>query len=117
MSVKALVALTSEESKRLIAKAISKMEVVEKAKREGIIGFTICSSAGFVAEEVLGESLDLSKYYCGFVHENGMCAVHADKIQGYPINQNLEKLRSAKTILYDSIGAGMTRSSFLQRKK
>ena len=81
MSVKALVALTSEESKRLIAKAISKMEVVEKAKREGIIGFTICSSAGFVAEEVLGESLDLSKYYCGFVHENGMCAVHADKIQ------------------------------------
>jgi hypothetical protein len=43
--------------------------------------------------------------------------LRADKIQGYPINQNLEKLRSAKTILYDSIGAGMTRSSFIQRKK
>ena len=40
-----------------------------------------------------------------------------DKIQGYPVNQNLEKLRQAKTILYDSIGAGMTRSSFLERKK
>jgi len=40
-----------------------------------------------------------------------------DKIQGYPVNQNLEKLRHAKTILYDSIGAGMTRSSFLERKK
>jgi hypothetical protein len=40
-----------------------------------------------------------------------------DKIQGYPINQNLENLRDAKTILYDSIGAGMTRSSFLLRKK
>jgi 3-oxoacyl-[acyl-carrier-protein] synthase III len=40
-----------------------------------------------------------------------------DKIQGYPVNQNLENLRQAKTILYDSIGAGMTRSSFLQRKK
>jgi 3-oxoacyl-[acyl-carrier-protein] synthase III len=40
-----------------------------------------------------------------------------DKIQGYPVNQNLENLRNAKTILYDSIGAGMTRSSFLQRKK
>jgi len=30
MAVKALVTLTSEESKRLIAKAIDKMEVVEK---------------------------------------------------------------------------------------
>lgn len=40
-----------------------------------------------------------------------------DKIQGYIINQNLEKLKDARTILYDSIGAGMTRSSFLQRKK
>jgi 3-oxoacyl-[acyl-carrier-protein] synthase III len=44
-------------------------------------------------------------------------ALHPDKIQGYPINQNLEKLGHAKTILYDSIGAGMTRSSFIQRKK
>jgi hypothetical protein len=44
-------------------------------------------------------------------------ALGPDKIQGYPVNQNLEKLRHAKTILYDSIGAGMTRSSFLERKK
>ena len=66
------------------------------------------------------------------IHERGNCSVvcmqrlpydlersqlRADKIQGYPINQNLEKLRHAKTILYDSIGAGMTRSSFIQRKK
>ena len=40
-----------------------------------------------------------------------------DKIQGFAINRNLEKLKKAKTIMYDSIGAGMTRSSFLQRKK
>jgi 3-oxoacyl-[acyl-carrier-protein] synthase III len=40
-----------------------------------------------------------------------------DKIQGYDVNQNLENLKQAKTILYDSIGAGMTRSSFLLRKK
>ncbi|MDX1708981.1 MAG: hypothetical protein R3274_10300 [Desulfobacterales bacterium] len=66
------------------------------------------------------------------IHERGNCSVvcmqrlpydleenqlHADKIQGYPINRNLEKLKDAKTILYDSIGAGMTRSSFIQRKK
>ncbi len=66
------------------------------------------------------------------IHARGNCSVvcmqrlpydlqrgtlQPDKIQGYPINQNLENLRHAKTILYDSIGAGMTRSSFLQRKK
>jgi len=44
-------------------------------------------------------------------------ALEPDRIQGYPVNQNLEKLKHAKTILYDSIGAGMTRSSFLERKK
>ena len=44
-------------------------------------------------------------------------ALQPDEIQGYPVNQNLEKLQHAKTILYDSIGAGMTRSSFIQRKK
>ncbi|MGD2184892.1 MAG: hypothetical protein PVI71_02140 [Desulfobacterales bacterium] len=66
------------------------------------------------------------------IHTRGNCSVvcmqrlpydlqrgelQADIIQGYAVNQNLEHLRDAKTILYDSIGAGMTRSSFLQRKK
>ncbi len=40
-------------------------------------------------------------------------ALEPDVIQGYPINQNLEGLRQAGVILYDSVGAGMTRSSFL----
>ena len=44
-------------------------------------------------------------------------ALQPDTIQGYAVNQNLDNLRQAKTILYDSIGAGMTRSAFLQRKK
>lgn len=66
------------------------------------------------------------------IHARGNCSVvcmqrlpydlergklSADIIQGFPINQNLEKLRSARIILNDSVGAGMTRSSFLQIKK
>jgi 3-oxoacyl-[acyl-carrier-protein] synthase III len=43
-------------------------------------------------------------------------ALFPDSINGYPINQNLEKLKKAKIILNDSVGAGMTRSSFLQIK-
>jgi 3-oxoacyl-[acyl-carrier-protein] synthase III len=38
-----------------------------------------------------------------------------DSIQGFAVNANLAQLQSAKVILTDSVGAGMTRSSFLQR--
>lgn len=63
------------------------------------------------------------------VHERGNCSVvcmqrlpydlkrgalQADEIQGFKINQNLDRLRQAKVILNDSVGAGMTRSSFIQ---
>jgi hypothetical protein len=41
-------------------------------------------------------------------------ALRADEIQDFKINQNLDCLRQAKVILNDSVGAGMTRSSFIQ---
>jgi 3-oxoacyl-[acyl-carrier-protein] synthase III len=65
------------------------------------------------------------------IHERGNCSVVCmqrlpydlargaltpDTIQGLPVNRNLERLRDARLILYDSVGAGMTRSSFLLRK-
>jgi 3-oxoacyl-[acyl-carrier-protein] synthase III len=42
-------------------------------------------------------------------------ALSADTVQGYAINRNLDRLKDARLILYDSVGAGMTRSSFLRR--
>lgn len=65
------------------------------------------------------------------IHERGNCSVVCmqrlpydlargaltpDTLQGFPVNRNLERLRDARIILYDSVGAGMTRSSFLLRK-
>jgi len=65
------------------------------------------------------------------IHERGNCSVVCmqrlpydlargaltpDTIQGFAINRNLERLRDARITLYDSVGAGMTRSSFLLRK-
>ncbi len=44
-------------------------------------------------------------------------ALLPDSINDFPINRNLENLTKAKVILNDSVGAGMTRSSFLQIKK
>jgi len=64
------------------------------------------------------------------VHTRGNCSVvcmqrlpydlergvlKADTIQGIPINRNLQELKNAKIIVNDSVGAGMTRSSFLQK--
>jgi hypothetical protein len=43
-------------------------------------------------------------------------ALQPDTIQGFPVNRNLERLRDASLVLYDSVGAGMTRSSFLLRR-
>lgn len=43
-------------------------------------------------------------------------ALAEDEIQGFVVNGNLEQLRRASTVLYDSVGAGMTRSSFLERR-
>ena len=42
-------------------------------------------------------------------------ALEPDTIQGLAVNRNVEHLRNKHLILYDSVGAGMTRSSFLQR--
>jgi hypothetical protein len=65
------------------------------------------------------------------IHERGNCSVVCmqrlpydlargaltpDTIQGFPVNRNLERLKDARLILYDSVGAGMTRSSFLLRR-
>ncbi len=44
-------------------------------------------------------------------------ALTEDYINGFPVNRNIENLKQAKIILNDSVGAGMTRSSFLQRKE
>lgn len=77
---RALVTLTSEESKRLIAKGIAALPVVQKAREKGIIGLCVCSSARYVAEELLREPLPASApYICGFVSRHGLFAVSDDK--------------------------------------
>lgn len=43
-------------------------------------------------------------------------ALEPDTIQGLAVNQNVSRLRDSRLILYDSVGAGMTRSSFLRRR-
>ena len=66
------------------------------------------------------------------IHERGNCSVVCmqrlaydlergallpDRIQGYAVNRSVAALRSAPRVLYDSVGSGMTRSSFLYFRK
>ncbi len=48
-------------------------------------------------------------------HDLARNALQPDTIQGFAVNRNLKALQAANLILYDSVGAGMTRSSFLRR--
>jgi hypothetical protein len=65
--VKAHVALTVPESKRLIAKGVAAMEVVRKALAEGIVSIAKGTTNGRVVEEILGEKIDRSSYVTGRV--------------------------------------------------
>lgn len=43
-------------------------------------------------------------------------ALQPDSIQGFAVNRDTDKMQQARLVLYDSVGAGMTRSSFLWRR-
>ncbi|MBW1737023.1 MAG: hypothetical protein JRJ69_05555 [Deltaproteobacteria bacterium] len=74
--MQAMITLTSEESKRLIAKGIAAMDSVQKAKRDGFIGFSLCTSCGYIIQELLGKDMvDPSRYCCGFIYGKGSCGV------------------------------------------
>jgi hypothetical protein len=80
--IQAMITLTSEESKRLIAKAIVRMESVQKAKEQGFIGFSMCTSCGYMIQEILGkDTIDISSYCCGFIYAKGSCCVPDNKRQ------------------------------------
>ncbi len=75
-NMKSIITLTPEESKRLIAKAIVQMDVIQKAKKEGIIGLARCSSCAYIVEELIGRKMEnLMRYCSGYIGGPGSCAV------------------------------------------
>jgi len=82
--MQAMVTLTAEESLRLIAKSVAALKAVKYAKQKGFIGFSLCTSAAFIIQELLGnQSVDPAKYCCGFIYTKGSCSVppkHREKL-------------------------------------
>ena len=65
--VSAVVCLTPSESKRLIAKAVARLPEVGKAFQKGLIVIRLGSTCGFVAEELLGITVNKGDFVSGSI--------------------------------------------------
>ena len=69
----AQIVLTPAESKKLISKAIVKLDVVRRAASEGMLLMHPSSSTYFIVEEVTGMKPETDFWVCGVVTQRGMC--------------------------------------------
>jgi len=76
--MKAQVTLTPAEGKRLIAKAISCMESVQKAYKEGTLIIATSTTTGYVAEELMGKEINKGMFTAGVVTKEGASITKAD---------------------------------------
>ena len=78
-NMKAQVVLTPAEGKRLIAKAISCMEPVQKAYQEGILIIATSTTTAYVAEELMGKEIpDKGMFTAGVVTATGLNITKTD---------------------------------------
>lgn len=76
--MKALITLTSTESKRLIAKAVAAHPDVKKALEKGRIIISGGTTNGYVVEELTHKSIDKSNYTFGIVNQGLHCITAAE---------------------------------------
>jgi hypothetical protein len=69
----AQIVLTPAESKKLIAKAVARLEVVQQAAKKGIVALHPSSSTYFIIEEITGSKPKTNYWVCGVVTPRGMC--------------------------------------------
>ena len=69
--------LTSQEQKRLLGKALAQIEVIKKAYQNGIIGLPLCTTNGFLIEELTGMKIEeKGRYACGIISSSNLCRVN-----------------------------------------
>jgi hypothetical protein len=69
----AQVVLTPAESKKLIAKAVTRLDAVKQAATDGMIVIHPSSSTYFIVEELTGAKPRTNYWVCGVVTPRGMC--------------------------------------------
>jgi hypothetical protein len=71
--VLAQIVLTPAESKKLIAQAVARLDVVQQAAKTGIVALHPSSSTYFIVEEITGARPKTNYWVCGVVTPKGMC--------------------------------------------
>jgi hypothetical protein len=66
--VQAEVVLTVAQSKRLIAKAVAQMPIVQRAKKDGMLIIAKGTTNTYVAEEITGKPIEKGAYVWGIVY-------------------------------------------------
>jgi hypothetical protein len=69
----AQIVLTPAESKKLIAKAVARLDAVQQAAKKGIVALHPSSSTYFIVEEITGSKPKTNYWVCGVVTPRGMC--------------------------------------------
>lgn len=75
---RALITLTPSEAKRLIGKAVAKMDSIKAALRKGIIVICLGTTNAFVAEEILGMKIEKGRFAIGIITSNGTCITNSN---------------------------------------
>ncbi|MFB3885642.1 MAG: hypothetical protein ACE144_10475 [Thermodesulfobacteriota bacterium] len=71
--MRAQVSLTPTESKKLIAKAVAHMKIVQNAFKKGIVAIHPSSSTIFLVDELIGRFPDTEVWVCGVIVPKGAC--------------------------------------------
>jgi hypothetical protein len=87
----AQVSLIPAESKKLISKAITKMDVFQQALRKGLIVLHPSSSTYFLFEEVTGRKPPTNVWVCGLIAPKGTCVEMGVMLGGPASFANVEK--------------------------
>lgn len=74
-----VITLTTEASKRLIAKAVMQMPEVQRAYNFGYIALALGTTCGFIVEELCGYEIEHSRYCCKYISSKGPCILSAEE--------------------------------------
>jgi hypothetical protein len=115
----AQIVLTPAESKKLIAKAVAKLEAVQQAAERGIVALHPSSSTYFIIEELTGSKPKTNYWVCGVVTPRGMCVEMAMAL-GIELTPREERadpgdLQGTWVIEQGQLGKEETLSSLLHR--
>ena len=103
--MRAQITLTPNESKKLISKAVVKLDVVQKALKKGIVAIHPSSTTVFIIEELTGKIPD-GLWMCGMIVPRGTC------LEG----EVLEGMRERRASTDPSIIAGDFRHLWVLKK-